>query len=271
MKKLKDMELNGKPLTQEAALQIIRDYQQQRYSLSKAQAEWEVQKHRRTILKGFRYNLEDPDEYKLHAKMISEIGNTLMLREYSTFVIDEYNRDVLRFMTYYFNGCKLAEDVFPNEHYRLHKNLLLIGEPGTGKTMLMQIFSEYLRETRNDNYFVNISATQLMNYYKVHGHIDKYTYNECADEKASEGTPFNVCLNDLGLMTENQKSFGTMLSQVTDEFLFARYEIYQQTGKRYHITSNLAVKALKERFEQRLVDRFKSFNVIELHGGSRRK
>ena len=28
---------------------------------------------------------------------------------------------------------------------------------------------------------------------------------------------------------------------------------------------------LKERFEKRLIDRFKSFNVIELHGGSRRK
>ena len=72
-------------------------------------------------------------------------------------------------------------------------------------------------------------------------------------------------------MTEKQKSFGTVLSQVTDEFLFARYEIYQQSGKRYHITSNLNVKDLKERFEERLIDRFKSFNVIELKGASRRK
>ncbi|ROS80514.1 ATP-binding protein, partial [Muribaculaceae bacterium Isolate-039 (Harlan)] len=34
---------------------------------------------------------------------------------------------------------------------------------------------------------------------------------------------------------------------------------------------NLTVKDLKSRFEKRLVDRFKSFNVIELRGGSRRK
>ena len=72
-------------------------------------------------------------------------------------------------------------------------------------------------------------------------------------------------------MTERQQSFGTLLTQITDEFLFARYEIYQQFSKHYHITSNLTVKDLKSRFEDRLVDRFKSFNVIELHGESRRK
>ena len=86
-----------------------------------------------------------------------------------------------------------------------------------------------------------------------------------------EGAPVNVCLNDLGLGTEQQKSYGTLLSQVTDEFLFARYEIYQQQGKRYHITSNLTVEDLKNRFEGRLIDRFKTFNVIALTGGSRRK
>ena len=202
--------------------------------------------------------------------MVAEFGNSLMLREYSDFQIDEYNQKVLRFLLLYFNGSVEAEKVFPEEDYKIHKNLLLIGEPGTGKTMLMQIFADYLRATRNDNQFTNISATQLMNYYKVNGHIDKYTYNETASTQTFNGAPFNVCLNDLGLMTEKQKSYGTMLTQVTDEFLFARYEIYQQMGKRYHITSNLSVKDLKKRFEERLVDRFKSFNVIELRGGSRR-
>lgn len=235
------------------------------------QATVKLNSHRRTILRGFKYDLTDEEQYELHARMIKGIADSLMLREYGEYVVDEHNRNVLRFLTYYFNGCKLAENIFPNEGYKLHKNILLIGEPGTGKTLLMQVFADYLRLTGNDNAFMNISATQLMNYYKVNGHIDKYTYNEAGAKDSFDGSPVNVCLNDLGLMTERAKSFGTELTKVTDEFLFARYEIYQQQGKRYHITSNLSVKELKTRFEGRLVDRFKSFNVIELRGGSRRK
>lgn len=229
-------------------------------------------RHRKATLKGFKYDLTDPDEFAWHSNLVIGLANNLMLKEYTTYQVDEYNKNVLRFLLYYFNGCKLAEEVFPKENYKLQKNILLIGEPGTGKTLMMQIFADYLRAIQSDLAFRNISATQLMNYHKVNGHINKYTYNEVGKEETYDGcAPFHICLNDLGLMTENQKSFGTILTQVTDEFLFARYEIYQQYQKRYHITSNLTVGQLKERFEGRLVDRFKSFNVIELRGGSRRK
>ena len=267
------MELNGKPinLTTEEALKIIRDDQQRRFRLNQELVEQERQKHRKTILRGFKYDLEDEEQFRLHSILIKSIGDNYMLREFTNFQIDEHNRNVLRFLTYYFNGCILAEKVFPNENYKIWKNILLIGEPGTGKTMLMQIFSDYLKATDNENYFHNISMTQLMNYYKINGHIDRYTFNELADPKAYEGSPFNVCLNDIGLATEKQKSFGTMLETIIDEFLFARYEIFQQYNKRYHFTSNMTVKDFKSRFEDRLADRFKSFNVIELHGGSRRK
>lgn len=65
----------------------------------------------------------------------------------------------------------------------------------------------------------------MMNYYKIHGHIDLYTYNE-NQSKGFKPNPFNICLNDIGLETENQKSYGTSLDSVIDEFLYARYEIF---------------------------------------------
>ena len=71
--------------------------------------------HRRTILRGFKYDLTDEEQYNLHAKMIKGIADSLMLREYGDYVVDDHNRNVLRFLTYYFNGCKLAEGIFPNE------------------------------------------------------------------------------------------------------------------------------------------------------------
>lgn len=232
-------------------------------------------RRRKTILKGFKYDLTDEQEYDAHARMIVDLGDNYMLRELSRFVVDKHNEKVLRFLLYYFNGCHLAESVFPDENYKISKNLLLIGEPGTGKTLLMHIFADYLQDTKNPAQFRNISISQLMNYQKIHGHIDKYTYNELGAtgniETYDGVAPYSICLHDLGLETERQKSYGTILSTVTDEFLYARYEIFQQYDMRYHLTSNLNVEELEKRFDSRLVDRFKTFNVIELHGGSRRK
>lgn len=192
-----------------------------------------------------------------------------MSREFRAFDIDENNEKVLKFLLLYFNNNIQAEGVFPDRCYKIHKNILLVGEPGTGKTLLMQIFSEYLKLTNNSNFFYNLSVTQMMNYYKMNGHIDRYTYNEEAG-KGIEGQPFNVCLNDVGLQTENQRHYGTDLDLVIDEFLYARYEIYQNQYTKYHMTSNLDVDDFTKRFENRLIDRFKSFNVVALTGKSRR-
>jgi DNA replication protein DnaC len=227
--------------------------------------------HLKTIRQDSEYDLSGEDEYFKHANFIVSLGNNYMSREFRSFDLDENNTKILRFLLYYFNNSRLAESVFPNEDYRIHKNLLLIGEPGTGKTIDMQIFSDYLRLTQNPNFFLNLSVTQMMNYYKIHGHIDRYTYNELSNSGSMEGKPVHVCLNDIGLETENQKSYGTSLDSVIDEFLYARYEIYQQHFIKYHMTSNLTVGELKERFGGRLIDRFKSFNVLVLTGESRRK
>lgn len=228
------------------------------------------QKHLKTIKQDSDYDLSIQEVYDSHALFVKRIGDNYMSREFRGFDVDENNKKLLRFLLLYFNNCKLAEDVFPDEDYKVHKNIMLIGNPGTGKTIIMQIFSDYLKLTRNPNYYQNLSLTQMMNYYKINGHIDRFTYNE-QGKNSLDGDPFHVCLNDIGLATEKQKSYGTLLETVIDEFLFARYEIYQQHFIKYHITSNLTVSEFKDRFEDRLVDRFKSFNVIGITGDSRRK
>ncbi len=219
------------------------------------------------------YNLADPDVYSAHSTFLIHIANNIVLApQRRKFIVDDNNRDVLRFLLYYFNNCPLAEEVFPGRGYKLHKSILIQGGVGVGKTLLMQIFSEYLQRTNNPRFFWNLSVTQMVNYYTIHNNLDRFTYNEeeCRGFKCN---PQNVCLNDIGI--QDRTFFGMDTGLLTDEFLHARNEIWTQYGKFAHLTTNLDNKELQKRFKRndgfgRLVDRFKTYNVIPLMGQSRR-
>lgn len=225
---------------------------------------------RRTIISPSQYNLNNQIEYNRHGNYLKELCTSYTLFEDRDFDVDSHNSRILQFLVFYFNGNKKAEEVFPEMNYKLHKNLLFVGTPGTGKTLLMLALSDYLRLTKNPLYFKNTSVTHLLNHFKLNNHIDAFTYRQ-QNSKKFEGEPEHICLNDLGIEIDKQKHFGTDVAQIIDEFLFARYEIYQNQHKRYHITSNLTLADFQKGYESRLLDRFKSFNVIPFNGDSRRK
>jgi hypothetical protein len=214
--------------------------------------------------------LDDEAEFQKHSQLIVMIANKLLAPQNRQFIIDENNKKVLRFMLYYFNGSKLAETVFPEAKYKLHKSLLIMGGVGTGKTLLMQVFSEYLRYTNNPRFFHCMSVTQMVNYYTIHNNLDRYTYNE-ENSTGFKPQPFNICLNDIGVQSKTYFGMDTQL--LTNEFLHARNEIWTQMGNSAHLTTNLTIKQLEEKFADgfgRLVDRFKTYNIIALTGKSRR-
>ena len=219
------------------------------------------------------FDLQDEGIYKAHAKLLLYIANNVVLaRQRRQFVIDDNNRSVIRFLLYYFNGCPLAEEVFPGRGYKLHKNIMLQGGVGVGKTMLMQVFSEYLMRIRSPRFFYNLSVTQMVNYYTLHNSLDRFTFNE-EENRGFQCTPVNICLNDIGI--QDKTFFGMDTGLLTDEFLHARNEIWTQYGKCAHLTTNLDDKALRKRFERndgfgRLIDRFKTYNIIPMGGVSRR-
>lgn len=217
-----------------------------------------------------RQLLEIPEVYKAHSRLLLQIANKVLAYQHREFVIDDNNRDVLRFLLLYFNNCPLAEEVFPGRGYKLHKHIMLHGNVGTGKTLLMEIFSEYLRYTENPNFFHNLSVTQMINYYTLHNNLDRYTFNE-EENKGFQCKPVNICLNDIGVQTTT--FYGMDTKVLTDEFLHARNEIWSQFHLKAHVTTNLSIEQLKEKYKDgfgRLIDRFKTYNVIPIGGKSRR-
>ena len=234
-----------------------------------SKADEDVQKARQAYA-----DLTDEAVYEMHARLFLYIANSIVLApQHRAFVIDDNNKLVIRFLLYYFNNCPLAEEVFPGRGYKLHKNIMIQGGPGVGKTLLMQCFSEYLRRIKSPRFFHNLSVTQMVNYYTIHNNLDRYTFCE------EEGTGFmpqpeNVCLNDVGL-NDDKVFYGMNTAVLTDEFLLARNDIWAGWDKFAHITTNLDDKALKARFTTgdkygRILDRFKTYNVIPLSGRSRR-
>lgn len=223
-------------------------------------------------------DLSDPTVFELHTRLFMYIANNIVIEpQHRKFIFDDHNREIVRFLLYYFNNCSLAEEVFPNRGYKLHKNIMLQGGLGVGKTMLMQCFSEYLRRIGSPRFFHNLSVSQMVNYYTIHNNFDRYTFNEGNNEESSAGfmpKPENVCLNDVGL-NDDKVFYGMNTAVLTDDFLLARNDIWAGWNKFAHITTNLDEKALVKRFTKgdtygRLVDRFKTYNVIPMTGGSRR-
>ncbi len=215
----------------------------------------------------FKNPLIDDQTRIYHENIIIDIAERLCKNEHREFIQTPDNLKVIRYLMYYFNGDKRAFNYFPNTS--LCKGIILVGKPGCGKTLIMQVYSEYLKATNNPHAFKTVSTTQMANHYKLHSNIDAYTYNEKGAGNF-DGNPLNICMNDVGIISK-QKFFGTDVDDLMEEFLFARYEIYQNKSKRTHLTSNLDTAEFKKKYEARLVDRFKSYNVIPLLGGSFRK
>lgn len=221
-------------------------------------------------------DLSIPEIFNTHWRFLWHVAEDVVLApQRRKFVVDDNNKQVIIFLLYYFNNCPLAEKVFSDKRYRLAKPLLIRGDKGVGKTFLMQLFSEYLRRTKNPNFFFNVSVTEMVNYYTINNNLNRYTYNDRSGTKEDNTfdgcRPSNVCLNDVGLQT--QSFFGQNTKQLVTEFLHARYEIWTQWNCRGHLTTNLTVQALAKEFSDtygRTVDRFKSYNIIEMTGTSRR-
>lgn len=236
------------------------------------QAEKEIKK---TSL--MKPDLTNPAIFSAHMELLKYVANEIVLKpQRRKFEIDDANRNVIIFLLYYFNECHLAETVFPGRGYKLHKHILLQGAVGTGKTMLMQIFSEYLKRTKNPRFFYNVSVTQMVNYYSIHNNIDRFLYNE-KESKGFQGNPVSLCLNDIGV--DNRPFYGVDTLTIVNDFLHARNEIWTRTsefdGQFAHLTTNLTNEQLAMKFQQkdeygRIVDRFKTYNVIPMIGQSRR-
>lgn len=170
------------------------------------------------------------------------------------FEVDDHNREVLHGLTKYFAGL----DGGP---YDPARGIMLCGSAGVGKTLLMRIFQTFAAAAQ-------YAPTQ----FRIAHVLDVY---DAIARKGLEAmatyTEDAVCFDDFGQEPEVYRSFGNAVG-VMETVLTARYNRFQRGQLITHITTNLSIEEIGEKYGDRILDRcWEMFNIIPLTGESKRK
>ena len=104
-------------------LQNLMEKEAGKRKLTLQQIENLIQRHKESIQNVSEYDLTDTQEYYNHWNLISNLGTDYTEREFRKFDVDDNNSKLIQFLLYYFNGCRYAQNVFPEENYKVHNNL----------------------------------------------------------------------------------------------------------------------------------------------------
>lgn len=144
------------------------------------------------------------------------------------------------------------------------KGLWLEGDIGTGKSSLMQIFSNFMKFHKV--YFRIIICSYIVTQYSSIGDIDLFTYNL----QSHPTGPVCMCFDELGREPIPGNHFGQKLN-VMQYIFHVRYSLWQTDRLKTFVTTNLDADGIEELYGDYIRDRRKEmFNIVVLAGKSRR-
>lgn len=179
------------------------------------------------------------------------------------FAIDNDNEFVYLAMCYYFSSDLALGKFNPA------KGILMCGNVGTGKTLLMKLFSRNPRQCFNIESAKNISETYQTDGVAALNYYCQPHKNPMNDAEMFYQPVAGLCIDDLGA-EDVKKNYGNN-SNVIGDIIESRYS-KGFTGPLLHGTTNLTAVQLAEYYGPRVTSRMREvFNFIELPGTDRRK
>lgn len=178
-------------------------------------------------------------------------------------MVDEENRDVIVTLLHYFTNNPEFREQHIVRSPSLKKGILLAGNIGTGKTLLMQI----LRDCRFPDKFFGIKTCREVSYQYASEGIEGIAVYGSKAVRMEHGQikPYHLLFDDLGA-EQNMNHYGNKMN-VMAELLLDRYEHFLKYGLITHLTTNLDLKDIERFYGNRVLSRMhQMFNFISLGG-----
>ena len=178
--------------------------------------------------------------------------------------VDNSNRETIKLLIDYMQESE-------NSKLSVLKGVLLIGDVGTGKSMLMSIFAEYGAYNKLKKAFHVQTSRDIERKYKNEGYAGVQYYSNYFGTNRYGSDIVNLCIDDLGIEEGTISNYGDKCDAVS-EVLLDRYDKMLNSNVLTFATSNLGDEEFKARYSKRLVSRFNEmFNFVVLKGNDRRK
>ncbi|MDC6390980.1 hypothetical protein PP182_20000 [Maribacter sp. PR1] len=194
---------------------------------------------------------------KLFFKMAQEIYTSTDL----DFEVDGSNKSFLQHFCKYWNRDKAFELL---ENISLRKGLLVFGSYGTGKTSSFHIIQNMAKHYQVPELWFPAISTQEV--------VAKFNLEKNKEDVIQYYSRGIFLFDDLGAEMKGNNIFQYGKEEVFERILLNRYRNFESLGTKTHITTNLSLGQIEERYGKQLADRFiKMFNLLRLDGPSRRK
>jgi len=200
----------------------------------------------------------DPDIFK---KVFFKMAQEFYAKSDIDFEVDIGNKNFLGHFCKYWNRDKAFEVL---ENISLRKGLLVFGSYGTGKTSSFQIIQNIARQYQvRELWFPSISTQEV---------VERFNMAKNKEDVVRYYSKGVFLFDDLGAEMEGNNSYQYGKEEVFVRILLNRYRNFESLGSKTHITTNLSLGQIEQRYGKQLADRFiKMFNLLKLDGPSRRK
>lgn len=177
------------------------------------------------------------------------------------FEVDGCNKSFLGHFCRYWNQ-DLAFEIL--ENISLGKGLMVFGSYGTAKSSSFRIIQNLSKRYQvRELWFPSISTQEV---------VAKFNLERNKEEVIQYYSKGVFLFDDLGAETAGNNIYQYGKEEVFGRILLNRYRNFEKQGTKTHITTNLDLGQIENRYGRQLSDRFvRMFNLLKLDGPSRRK